>query len=88
MTGKHLIIEAMRRAYRDRAEYLGDPDFVAMPIAQLVSKDYAAGLRTGIRPDRATPSAGPAGRPGGGAKAPTPRIFRWWMPAATSFRRR
>ena len=63
VTGKHLIIEAMRRAYRDRAEYLGDPDFVAMPIAQLVSKDYAAGLRTGIRPDRATPSASLPGAP-------------------------
>lgn len=63
VTGKHLIIEAMRRAYRDRAEYLGDPDFVAMPIAQLVGKDYAAGLRAGIRPDRAIPSASLPGAP-------------------------
>jgi gamma-glutamyltranspeptidase/glutathione hydrolase len=65
VTGKHLVIEAMRRAYRDRAEYLGDPDFVAMPIAQLTSKDYAAGLRAGIRPDRATPSASLPGAPAG-----------------------
>jgi gamma-glutamyltranspeptidase/glutathione hydrolase len=65
VTGKHLIIEAMRRAYRDRAEYLGDPDFVAMPIGQLISKDYAAGLRTGIRADRATPSTGLPGAPAG-----------------------
>jgi gamma-glutamyltranspeptidase/glutathione hydrolase len=60
---KHLIIEAMRRAYRDRAEYLGDPDFVPMPITQLIDKDYAAGLRAGIRADRATPSASLPGAP-------------------------
>ncbi len=52
----HLIVEAMRRAYRDRAEYLGDPDFVKMPIAQLTSPDYAAGLRASINPGKATPS--------------------------------
>jgi gamma-glutamyltranspeptidase/glutathione hydrolase len=53
----HLIVEAMRRAYRDRAQYLGDPEAVAMPIKQLTSPLYAAGLRAGIRSDRATPSA-------------------------------
>lgn len=52
----HLTIEAMRRAYRDRAEYLGDPDFVSMPIAELTSPLYAAGLRASIHPARATPS--------------------------------
>ena len=52
----HLIVEAMRRAYRDRGLYLGDPDFVQMPIARLTSDDYAAGLRASIRPDKATPS--------------------------------
>jgi gamma-glutamyltranspeptidase/glutathione hydrolase len=52
----HLTVEAMRRAYRDRAEYLGDPDFVQMPIAQLTSADYAAGLRASIHPQKATPS--------------------------------
>ena len=46
----------MRRAYRDRAEYLGDPDFVKMPIAELTSPLYAAGLRASIHPDKATPS--------------------------------
>jgi gamma-glutamyltranspeptidase/glutathione hydrolase len=56
-TRKHLVIEAMRRAYRDRAIYLGDPDFVKMPLAQLSSKDYAAGQRTSIRADKAMPSA-------------------------------
>lgn len=57
VTRKHLIIEAMRRAYRDRAEYLGDPDFVHMPVKMLTSRWYAAGLRASIRKDRATPSA-------------------------------
>lgn len=37
----HLMIEAQRRAYADRAEYLGDPDFVDIPIAKLISKEYA-----------------------------------------------
>lgn len=58
----HLIVEAMRRAYRDRAEYLGDPDFVAVPVARLISPDYAAGLRAAIRLDRATPSRDLPGR--------------------------
>jgi gamma-glutamyltranspeptidase/glutathione hydrolase len=52
----HLAVEAMRRAYRDRAEYLGDPDFVEMPIERLMSLDYAAGLRASIHPEKATPS--------------------------------
>jgi len=52
----HLTVEAMRRAYRDRAIYLGDPDFVDIPVAMLTSQYYADGLRASIRPDRATPS--------------------------------
>jgi gamma-glutamyltranspeptidase/glutathione hydrolase len=52
----HLVIEAMRRAYRDRAEYLGDPDYVTMPMAELLSPLYAAGLRASIHPEKATPS--------------------------------
>jgi gamma-glutamyltranspeptidase / glutathione hydrolase len=55
-THKHLVIEAMRRAYRDRAIYLGDPDFIKVPLAQLSSKDYAAGQRSSIRTDKAMPS--------------------------------
>ena len=57
----HLIVEAMRRAYRDRAIYLGDPDFVSIPVGMLTSKYYADGLRASIRPDRATPSSMLAG---------------------------
>ena len=64
----HLLVEAMRRAYRDRAVHLGDPDFVEMPIEMLTSQYYADGLRASIRPDRATPSSMLAGNvpPGGG----------------------
>jgi gamma-glutamyltranspeptidase/glutathione hydrolase len=56
VTRKHLVVEAMRRAYRDRAVYLGDPDFVTMPLAQLINADYAAGQRSSIRTDKAMPS--------------------------------
>ena len=59
----HILVEAMRRAYRDRTIYLGDPDFVQVPIRRLMSPDYAAGLRAGIHPDKATPSALLSGRP-------------------------
>jgi len=41
---KHLLVESMRRAYRDRADYMGDPDFVSIPTGQLIDPDYAAGL--------------------------------------------
>ena len=54
---KHFIIEAMRYAFRDRAEYLGDPAFVQMPLQRLLSPYYAAGLRTSILPDKATGSS-------------------------------
>jgi gamma-glutamyltranspeptidase/glutathione hydrolase len=51
----HAMIEAMKRAYADRARYLGDPAFVKAPIATLIAKDYAAKQRVGIDPDHATP---------------------------------
>lgn len=69
VTRKHLIIEAMRRAYRDRDLYLGDPAFVAMPIQQLTGTDYAAGLRVSIRTDRATPSANLSTAPAAAAQS-------------------
>ncbi len=52
----HLTVEAMRRAYRDRSVYLGDPDFVDIPVKRLIHPYYADGLRAGIRDDKALPS--------------------------------
>src|SRR5690606_8585190 len=52
----HLVVESMRRAFRDRTFYLGDPDFVQVPQRLLTSPDYAAGLRATINPARGTPS--------------------------------
>jgi len=56
VTRKHLIAEAMRRAYHDRSLYLGDADFVDVPVRRLLDEDYAAGLRSSLRPDKALPS--------------------------------
>lgn len=53
----HYIVEAMRRAFRDHNDYLGDPDFVKMPLDMLLSPYYADGLRQSILHDRATPSS-------------------------------
>ena len=53
----HLVTEAMRRAFADRAQYLGDPEFVKdMPVARLTSKEYAADLRKTIDPYHASRS--------------------------------
>ena len=51
----HVMIEAMKRAYADRARYLGDPGFISAPVAALMSKEYAARQRAGIDLDHATP---------------------------------
>ena len=51
----HLIAEAMKHAFADRAQYLGDPDFVKAPIPTLVSKDYAAWIRGRISPVKTHP---------------------------------
>jgi len=58
----HFLVEALRRTYVDRNNTLGDPDFVANPIAHLLDPAYAAQLRASIDPERATPSStlGPA----------------------------
>jgi gamma-glutamyltranspeptidase/glutathione hydrolase len=53
----HLIVEAMKRAYADRARYLGDPAFVDAPTNMLIAKDYAAKQRASIDEKRATPWA-------------------------------
>jgi gamma-glutamyltranspeptidase/glutathione hydrolase len=58
----HVLVEALRRTYIDRNNTLGDPDFVANPIAHLLDPAYAAKLRASIDPELATPSSklGPA----------------------------
>jgi gamma-glutamyltranspeptidase/glutathione hydrolase len=61
-TRTHVIIEAMRRAYRDRAEFLGDADFVAVPVERLTSAAHAQHLRESIRLEQATSSASLKGR--------------------------
>jgi gamma-glutamyltranspeptidase/glutathione hydrolase len=63
----HLLIEIMRRAYRDRAEYLGDTDFVDVPISRLTSAAYARQLSKGININEATSSTDlkPVANPGG-----------------------
>ncbi|MCJ7580629.1 MAG: gamma-glutamyltransferase, partial [Candidatus Aminicenantes bacterium] len=53
----HLIAEAMKLAFLDRARYLGDGDFVKLPVEKLISKDYAESVRKKIRLDKAVPSA-------------------------------
>ncbi|HKF47769.1 MAG TPA: gamma-glutamyltransferase [Terracidiphilus sp.] len=60
----HLVTEAYRRGYMDRADYLGDPDYNNIPVGALIAKKYAAAWRAGISEDKPTPSAGlvrPAG---------------------------
>jgi gamma-glutamyltranspeptidase/glutathione hydrolase len=52
----HHLVEAMRRAFRDRAQYLADPDFAELPLEKLTGKAYAAELRRGIDEGHATPS--------------------------------
>ena len=62
----HLMAEAMRRAFADRAEYMGDSDFVKVPVAGMIDKAYAARLRSTINTERASTSAEVrAGRPAG-----------------------
>lgn len=53
----HLMVEAMKIAYADRSQYLGDPDFVKVPVSQLISPAYAKKRRQEIIMDRAKPSS-------------------------------
>lgn len=62
---RHVLIEVMRRAYRDR-QLLGDPDFVSIPLYRLLSREYLLPLARGIRADAATPSAPAAAPPAEG----------------------
>ncbi|CAG7856441.1 gamma-glutamyltranspeptidase / glutathione hydrolase [biofilm metagenome] len=56
VTRKHLIVEALRRAYHDRALYLGDPDFINIPVQYLLSSAHTEYLRKSINSHKATPS--------------------------------
>jgi gamma-glutamyltranspeptidase/glutathione hydrolase len=50
----HLAVEAYRRAFMDRADFMGDPDFAKVPVAQLIDKNYAGAWRESINPDHAS----------------------------------
>ncbi|HUI35220.1 MAG TPA: gamma-glutamyltransferase [Stellaceae bacterium] len=67
----HLSVEAMRHAFFDRNSALGDPAFVANPVAQLLSADHAATIRAAVGPDKATPSAALGSVTGNGEKPQT-----------------
>jgi gamma-glutamyltranspeptidase/glutathione hydrolase len=67
----HYITEAFRRAYMDRTDYLGDPDYAQIPIAQMESEKYAAAWAASIQPDKPTPSAD-LKRPAGFLPPPPP----------------
>jgi gamma-glutamyltranspeptidase/glutathione hydrolase len=72
--GTHLLAEALRRAYHDRNVNLGDPSFVTVDTAHFIDKGYAATLRQGIDPNRATPSSS-LGGVGGGAEGQSTTHF-------------
>ncbi len=63
----HLMVEAMKRAFADRSQFMGDPDMVAVPVKGLTAKSYASRLREGIKPEHSTPSS--LVRPGDPLKA-------------------
>jgi len=68
----HLLVESQRRAFADRAEFMGDADFVKVPVEGLISKKYATDLAKTIDPDHATPSARiRAGKPTGAESTET-----------------
>ena len=68
----HLIAESMRLAYADREAYLGDPDFVRVPVAGLMNADYLAARSRLISPDRAIPHVEAGTPPGAERRAPAP----------------
>jgi gamma-glutamyltranspeptidase / glutathione hydrolase len=68
----HYVAETMRRFFADRSQYMGDPDFVKVPVAGLLDPTYIAKRRSTIDPDRATPSSElGAGHPAGGESTET-----------------
>lgn len=53
----HLLIEVMKRAFADRAEFMGDPDHVRVPVAEMMAEERLTEMRKSIRPDNATPAS-------------------------------
>ncbi len=53
----HLLIEVMKRAFADRAEFMGDPDHVRVPVAEMMADERLTEMRKSIRPDAATPAS-------------------------------
>ncbi|MBI2295746.1 MAG: gamma-glutamyltransferase [Betaproteobacteria bacterium] len=70
----HLVIEALRRAFRDRAAYLGDADFAAVPVERLTSRAYAAQRAATIDPGTATRSEAPEREPGAAGSGNTTHL--------------
>ena len=82
----HLTVEAMRRAFFDRNSVLGDPDFVANPLAHLLSAEYAATIRAGDRPRQGDPVDHARLGRRAPAKSRRRRIIRWSTARATRSR--
>ena len=82
----HLMVEAERRVYADRATHLGDPDFYPVPLQKLLEKGYSQYRMESFSPDEATPSLMvAAGNPAPGEFDAKRRTFRWWMRRATPY---
>ncbi len=86
----HVLVEALKLAFADREAYVGDPEFVDVPLAGMLSKEYAAERRAGIDMGRATPALPRAGDPwryeGRGGRVPaSPRPFAGATSADTSY---
>ncbi|HSC95106.1 MAG TPA: gamma-glutamyltransferase [Burkholderiales bacterium] len=72
--GAHLVVETLRRAFRDRAAYLGDADFVTVPLERLTSRTYAEGMAATINPKSATRSEVPEREPKAAESANTTHL--------------
>ena len=81
----HLLTEAFRRAYMDRADYLGDPDFTPLPLAQMASPAYAAAWAKTIQPLKPSPSATLTRPAGFLPPPPAPAPDRHESPQTTHF---
>lgn len=81
----HLATEAYRRAYMDRSDYMGDPDYNNMPVSQLTAKKYAEAWRSSIQPNQASPSASLKRPDGFLSPAPTTAGKRHESPDTTHY---